>query len=78
MGRDKARAAEKNKGLKVSGSSTMNDDSLARFMVTEVTTQEKEERLAFIEIKMREVKCRELEVATQEYRARQKDISFYL
>ncbi|GKA98606.1 putative reverse transcriptase domain-containing protein [Tanacetum coccineum] len=61
-GRDKARAAGKNKGL----------------MVTEMTTQEKEECLAFIEIKMREVECRKREVAAQEYRARQEDIRFYL
>nr|GEU79047.1 hypothetical protein [Tanacetum cinerariifolium] len=78
MARDKARAAGKNKGSKVSGSSTMNDDALARLMVTEMTTHEKEERLAFIKIKRREVECREREVAAQEYRARQKDIRFYL
>ncbi|GKC70295.1 RNA-directed DNA polymerase, eukaryota [Tanacetum coccineum] len=46
-GRDKARAAGKNKGLKASGSSTMNDDALARLMVTEMTAQEKEQREAF-------------------------------
>ncbi|GJV85804.1 hypothetical protein Tco_1525702 [Tanacetum coccineum] len=38
----------------------------------------KEECLAFIEIKMREVECRKREVAAQEYRARQEDIRFYL
>ncbi|GJV65314.1 hypothetical protein Tco_1476142 [Tanacetum coccineum] len=78
MGRDKVRAAAKNKGLKASGSSTMNDDALARLMVTEMTAQEKEEHLAFIKIKRREVECREREVAAQEYRARQEDIRFYL
>nr|GEV10458.1 hypothetical protein [Tanacetum cinerariifolium] len=78
MGRDKARAAGKNKGSKVSGSSTMNDDALARLIVTEMTAKEKKERLAFKEIKRREVECREREVAAQEYRARQKDIRFYL
>ncbi|GJS63085.1 hypothetical protein Tco_0677649 [Tanacetum coccineum] len=78
MGRDKARAAGKNKGTKVSVSSTMNDYALARIMVTKMIAQEKEERLAFIEIKKREVKCREREVAAQEYRARQEDIWFYL
>ncbi|GKD59314.1 hypothetical protein Tco_1296823 [Tanacetum coccineum] len=62
-GRDKARAAGKNKGLKASGSSTMNDNAFARLMVTKMTTQEKEECLAFIEIKKREVECREREVA---------------
>ncbi|GKC77125.1 hypothetical protein Tco_1127899, partial [Tanacetum coccineum] len=39
---------------------------------------EKEERLAFIKIKRRKVKCREREVAAQKYRARQEDIRFYL
>ncbi|GJZ83188.1 hypothetical protein Tco_0648361 [Tanacetum coccineum] len=76
-GRDKARAAGKNKGSKASGSSVMNDDALTRLMVTEMTTQKKEERLAFIEIKMRKVECREREVAA-EYRAQQEDIRFYL
>ncbi|GKA54105.1 glutathione S-transferase T3-like protein [Tanacetum coccineum] len=70
MGRDKARAAGKNKGSKASGSSTMNDDALARLMVTELSTQEKEEHLASIEIKMKEVECRERGVAAKEYRAR--------
>ncbi|GKC61568.1 hypothetical protein Tco_1089166 [Tanacetum coccineum] len=77
-GRDKARAAAKNKGSKAPGSSTMNDDALARLMVTETITQEKAERLAFMEIKRREVECHEREVATQEYRAQQEDIRFYL
>ncbi|GKC12828.1 hypothetical protein Tco_1009610, partial [Tanacetum coccineum] len=72
--RDKARAAGKNKGSKASGSSTMNDDALTRLMVTEMIAQEKEERLAFIKIKRRKVKCREREVAAQKYRARQEDI----
>ncbi|GJS21655.1 hypothetical protein Tco_0450287 [Tanacetum coccineum] len=56
----------------------MNDDALARLMVTEITDQEKEERLAFIGIKRREVECHEREVAAQGYRARQEDIRFYL
>ncbi|GJX28376.1 hypothetical protein Tco_0236455 [Tanacetum coccineum] len=76
-GRDKARAAGKNKGSKASGSSAMNDDALTRLMVTEMTTQKKEERLAFIEIKKRKVECREREVAA-EYRAQQEYIRFYL
>ncbi|GKD10973.1 hypothetical protein Tco_1190658, partial [Tanacetum coccineum] len=46
--------------------------------VTEMTTQDKEERLAFIEIKRWEVECREREVAAREYRAYQEDIKFYL
>ncbi|GJW60271.1 hypothetical protein Tco_0109606 [Tanacetum coccineum] len=78
MGRDKARAVGKNKGSKASGSSTMNDDALARLMVTEMTAQEKEQHEAFLEIKRREAKCREREIAAQEYRQQQEDIRFYL
>ncbi|GJZ04879.1 gamma-glutamyltranspeptidase 1 [Tanacetum coccineum] len=53
-GRDKARAAgRKNKGSKSSASSSVNEDALARLMVTEMGAQEKEERLAFLEIKRR-------------------------
>ena len=37
----------------------MNEDALARLMVTEMTAQEKEQREAFFEIERREVKCRE-------------------
>nr|GEW50665.1 hypothetical protein [Tanacetum cinerariifolium] len=59
MGKDKARDAVKKKGSRSSRSSSMNDEALARLMVTEMTTQEKEQRDAFIEIKRREVKCRE-------------------
>nr|GEU85579.1 hypothetical protein [Tanacetum cinerariifolium] len=77
-GRDKARADGKNKGSKTSGSSTMNGDALARLMVTEMTAQEKPERLAFMEIKRRDVEYRKREVAAQEYRAQQEDIRFYL
>ncbi|GKE49543.1 glutathione S-transferase T3-like protein [Tanacetum coccineum] len=58
-GMDKARAVGKNKGSKESGSSNVNEDTLARLMVAEMTTQKKAERLAFLEIKMREVECRE-------------------
>ncbi|GJU87464.1 hypothetical protein Tco_1295010 [Tanacetum coccineum] len=75
MGRDKARAAEKNKGSKASGSSSMNDDAMDRLMVTEMIAHDKEQRDAFIKIKRREVECREQEVAAQEYRTRQEDIS---
>ncbi|GKC19287.1 hypothetical protein Tco_1021437 [Tanacetum coccineum] len=71
-GRDKARAARrKNKGSKSAGSSNVNEDALARLMITEMTAQEKEERLAFLEIKMREVECREREIEQQ-------DMRFYL
>ncbi|GJS76229.1 hypothetical protein Tco_0726110 [Tanacetum coccineum] len=48
---------------RASGLSSMNDEELARLMVTKMTTQEKEQRDAFIEIKMREVECRERELA---------------
>ncbi|GKE12748.1 hypothetical protein Tco_1416299 [Tanacetum coccineum] len=46
--RDKARAYAKNKGSKASGSSTMNDDALARLVVNEMTTAEVEQSEAFI------------------------------
>ncbi|GKD34787.1 hypothetical protein Tco_1250296 [Tanacetum coccineum] len=49
-GRDKARAAAKNKGSKASGSSTMNDDALARLMVNEMTSAEVQQREAFMEL----------------------------
>ncbi|GJX05357.1 hypothetical protein Tco_0191273 [Tanacetum coccineum] len=55
QGRDKAKAAGKKRGL----------------MVTEMGAQEKEERLAFLEIKRREVECREREIEQQ-------DMRFYL
>ncbi|GJY02432.1 ALP1-like protein [Tanacetum coccineum] len=77
-GMDKARAAGKNKGLKASGSSTTNNNALARLMVTEMIAAEKEQREAFIEIKRRKVECREREVAAMEYRQQQEDIRFYL
>nr|GEU70608.1 hypothetical protein [Tanacetum cinerariifolium] len=68
-GRDKARAAaKKNKGTKSSASSSVNDDALARLMVTEMTAQEKQERLAFLGIKRREVECREQEIEQQDVR----------
>ncbi|GKC61126.1 hypothetical protein Tco_1088724 [Tanacetum coccineum] len=71
-GTDKAKAAgRKNKGSKSAGSSNVNEDALARLMVTEMTTHEKEERLAFLDIKKREVECREREIEQQ-------DMRFYL
>ncbi|GKD22017.1 hypothetical protein Tco_1223720 [Tanacetum coccineum] len=71
-GRDKARAAgRKNKGSKPTRSSTLNEDEMARLMVTEMTAQEKEERLAFLDMKRREVECREPELEQQ-------DMRFYL
>ncbi|GKF31512.1 hypothetical protein Tco_0101310, partial [Tanacetum coccineum] len=73
-GRDKA----KNKGSKVSGSSTMNDDALAKLMVTEMTAAEVAQREKFMELKRREVECREREIAAAEYRAQQEDMRLYL
>ncbi|GJR45580.1 hypothetical protein Tco_1313683 [Tanacetum coccineum] len=77
-GRDKARAAAKNKGSEASGSSTMNDNALARLMVNEMSSAEVQQREAFMELKRREVECREREIAATEYRAKQEDIRLYL
>nr|GEV69393.1 hypothetical protein [Tanacetum cinerariifolium] len=73
QGRDKARAAgrKKNKGLKSVESSNVNEDGLAKLMVNEITSIQKEERLAFLDIKRREVECRERELEQQ-------DMMFYL
>nr|GEZ83052.1 hypothetical protein [Tanacetum cinerariifolium] len=70
-GKDKAKAAGKKKGSKSSASSSVNEDALARLMVTEMGAQEKQERLAFLEIKRREVECGERELEQQ-------DMRFYL
>nr|GEU42032.1 hypothetical protein [Tanacetum cinerariifolium] len=78
MGRDKAREDAKKKGSSTSVSSSMNDEALARLMVIEMVTQEKEQRDTILEIKGREVECRERELEAQEYRQRQEDIRFYL
>nr|GEW05513.1 hypothetical protein [Tanacetum cinerariifolium] len=48
QGRDKARVAVKNKGSKASGSSTMNDDALARLMVNEMTSAQVQQRESFM------------------------------
>ncbi|GJX33431.1 hypothetical protein Tco_0243286 [Tanacetum coccineum] len=63
----------------------MNDEALARLMVSEmamhnerVIEMKKEEHLTFLEIKRREVECRELELAMQEYQQGQKDIMLYM
>ncbi|GJX35217.1 reverse transcriptase domain-containing protein [Tanacetum coccineum] len=77
-GRDKARAAAKNKRSKALGSSTINDNALARLMVNEMTAAEIEQRDAFMELKMREVECREREITATKYRAQQEDIKLYL
>ncbi|GJW64835.1 gamma-glutamyltranspeptidase 1 [Tanacetum coccineum] len=77
-GRDKAKDAAKKKGPRASGSSSMNDEALARLMVTKMANQEKEERLAFLKIKRIEVECHERKVRNQECRQHQDDIRFYL
>nr|GEW01640.1 hypothetical protein [Tanacetum cinerariifolium] len=51
IGRDKAKDAAKKRGSRASGSSSMNDEALARLMVMEMSNQEKKERLAFLENK---------------------------
>ncbi|GJY48351.1 hypothetical protein Tco_0438307 [Tanacetum coccineum] len=73
-GKDK----EKNKGSKASGSSTMNDDALARLMVTEMTAAKVAQLEKFIELKKREVECRKREIAAAEYRAQQEEMRLYL
>nr|GEX04990.1 hypothetical protein [Tanacetum cinerariifolium]GEZ63611.1 hypothetical protein [Tanacetum cinerariifolium] len=77
-GRDQARAATKNKGSKASGSSTMNDNALARLVVNEMTYDEVQQHEAFMELKRREVECRERDNVATKYRAQQKDIKLYL
>ncbi|GKC76737.1 glutathione S-transferase T3-like protein [Tanacetum coccineum] len=67
--RPEGRGKAKNKGSKASGSSTMNDDALARLMVTELTAAEVAQREKFMELKRREVECREREIVGAEYRA---------
>ncbi|GKA19140.1 hypothetical protein Tco_0699055 [Tanacetum coccineum] len=44
----------------------------------EMTSTEVQQRGAFIELKRREVECREREIAATEYRAQQEDIKLYL
>ncbi|GJZ41835.1 RNA-directed DNA polymerase, eukaryota [Tanacetum coccineum] len=68
-GRDKAKATgRKNKGSKLAGSPNVNEDVLSRLIVTEMTAHEKEEHLVFLDIKMREVECREREIEQQDMR----------
>nr|GEV07701.1 uncharacterized mitochondrial protein AtMg00810-like [Tanacetum cinerariifolium] len=52
---DKARADAKNKGSKASGSSTMNDDELARLIVNKMTSTKVQQHDAFMELKRREL-----------------------
>nr|GEU80103.1 hypothetical protein [Tanacetum cinerariifolium] len=71
-GRDKARAAwRKNKGSKPTGSSTLNKDEMARVDGNWDDSSGEEERLVFLEIKRRDVECREQEIEQQ-------DMRFYL
>ncbi|GJY46644.1 hypothetical protein Tco_0435707 [Tanacetum coccineum] len=85
IGMDKAKGFKK-KGAGASGSSaTMNDEALARLMVFELAMHHKhsmamkrEERLAFLKIKKREVEIRERKLAIQEYKQCQKNIMFYM
>ncbi|GJZ52083.1 zinc finger BED domain-containing protein RICESLEEPER 2-like protein [Tanacetum coccineum] len=85
LGRDKAKGLKK-KGAGSSGSSSsMNCETLARLMVSELAlhnecsmAMKKKECLAFLEIRRREVEIRERELAMQDYKQRQKDIMFYM
>ncbi|GKD43798.1 hypothetical protein Tco_1268443 [Tanacetum coccineum] len=78
---DKAKGFMKKKGPRASGLSSTNDEAMARLMVSEIAMHnecaiemQKEKRKAFLEIKRREVECREQELANQEYRQCQEDI----
>ncbi|GJS71975.1 hypothetical protein Tco_0704816 [Tanacetum coccineum] len=73
--RDKAKGLKKKVAGSSGSSSSMNDEALARLMLSELPTQnktvmamKKEECAAFLEIKRREVECREREIEMQEYR----------
>nr|GEU80104.1 hypothetical protein [Tanacetum cinerariifolium] len=71
-GRDKARAAwRKNKRLKPTGSSTLNEDETDRVDGNWDDSFGEEEHLAFLKIKRRDVECREQEIEQQ-------DMRFYL
>nr|GEW72180.1 hypothetical protein [Tanacetum cinerariifolium] len=68
-GRDKARAAwRKNKRSKPTRSSTLNEDEIARVDGNWDDSSGEEERLAFLEIKRRDVECREQEIEQQDMR----------
>ncbi|GKD12481.1 hypothetical protein Tco_1196888 [Tanacetum coccineum] len=85
IGRDKAKNLKK-KWVGSSGtSSIMNDEALARLMVFELAMHNehakemmKQERAEFLEIKKKEMKIHEQELAMQEYKQRQKDKMFYM
>nr|GEV21013.1 hypothetical protein [Tanacetum cinerariifolium] len=85
IGRDKAKGSKKKRVGSLGLSSSMNDEAFARLMVFDLATHneptivmKKEEHAAFLEIRSREVECRERELAIQEYKQRQKDIRFYM
>nr|GEX00468.1 hypothetical protein [Tanacetum cinerariifolium] len=66
ISRDKTKGSMKKKGPRSSGSSSTNDEALDRLMVSELAMyneraikMQKEEHKAFLDIKMREVECRE-------------------
>ncbi|GJU59508.1 RNA-directed DNA polymerase, eukaryota [Tanacetum coccineum] len=50
------------------GENDEDEDVLARLIVTEMTAHEKEERLVFLDIKRRDVECREREIEQQDMR----------
>ncbi|GJZ98950.1 hypothetical protein Tco_0671501 [Tanacetum coccineum] len=55
---------------------TVDDDDV--LMVTEMTAAKVAQREKFMELKRREVECRDREIAAAEYRAQQKDMRLYL
>nr|GFB47016.1 hypothetical protein [Tanacetum cinerariifolium] len=82
MGMDKAKCSKK-KGL--GSSSSMNNELLARLMVSELAmhnersmAMKKEECLTFLEIIRMDMEIRERELAMHEYKQCQKDIMFYM
>nr|GEV52857.1 hypothetical protein [Tanacetum cinerariifolium] len=64
-------SSRKHKGSKPTGSSTLNEDKMARVDGNWDDSSGEEERLAFLEIKRRDVECREQEIEQQ-------DMRFYL
>nr|GEV08757.1 hypothetical protein [Tanacetum cinerariifolium] len=81
IGRDKAKGSKKKGARSSRSSSSMNDEALARLMVSELVmhneraiAMKKEERTTFLETRKREVEYRERELAIHEYKQCQKDI----
>ncbi|GKB00059.1 RNA-directed DNA polymerase, eukaryota [Tanacetum coccineum] len=54
------------------------DEDEVQLMVNEMIYAEVQQRDAFMELKRREVECREREIAATEYRAQPEDIKLYL